>query len=72
MLTLAEAAVHITADSTYVELANDSAAQFVTSRLVTTGMSDGIRIEITSGLDEGDRVRGNEITPEPMAKMPGK
>ena len=66
VLTLSEAAVHITADSTYVELANDSTAQAVTPRLVTTGMSDGIRIEITSGLVEGDLVRGNEKSETPM------
>ena len=66
VLTLSEAAVHITADSTYVELANDSTAQAVTPRLVTTGMSDGIRIEITSGLAEGDLVRGNEKSETPM------
>jgi hypothetical protein len=34
-------------------------------------MSDGIRIEITSGLAEGDRVRGNEITEQPVM-MPKK
>ena len=62
VLTLAEAAVHITADSTYVELASDSTAQQVTTRLVTIGLSDGINIEITSGLQEGDIVRGNPKT----------
>ncbi len=62
VLTLAEAAVHITTDSTYVELASDSTAQEVTTRLVTTGLSDGIKIEIVSGLQEGDIVRGNPKT----------
>ena len=66
VLTLAEAAVHITPDSTYVELAADSTAQTVTTRLVTTGMSDGINIEITSGLEEGDLVRGNVKTDLPV------
>ena len=59
VLTVAEAAVHITADSAYVELATDSTAQTVITRRVTTGMSDGINIEITEGLNEGDIVRGN-------------
>ncbi len=60
VLTLAEAAVHINADSSYVELATDSTAQEVTERKVVTGMSDGIKIEIVSGLEEGDIVRGNQ------------
>ena len=66
VLTLAEAAVHITPDSTYVLLANDSVAQSVTPQPVTTGMSDGINIEITSGLSEGDLVRGNEKSDSPI------
>jgi len=59
VLTVDEAAVHITPDSTYVLLAADSTAQEATPVLVETGMSDGIYIEITSGLSEGDLVRGN-------------
>ena len=66
VLTLAESAVHITADSTYVELALDSAAQTVRRKAVRTGMSDGLNIEITEGLEEGDLVRGNVKTQMPM------
>ncbi len=66
VLTLAESAVHITADSTYVELALDSAAQTVRQKAVRTGMSDGLNIEITEGLEEGDLVRGNVKTQMPM------
>ena len=28
---------------------------------VVTGLSDGINIEVKSGLKEGDKVRGNQI-----------
>jgi hypothetical protein len=31
---------------------------------VTTGVSDGINIEIKEGLKEGDLVRGNQIIEE--------
>jgi HlyD family secretion protein len=68
VLALDEAAVHITPDSTYVLLAADSAAQQVTPVLVETGMSDGIYIEICSGLSEGDLVRGNTKTIEPKKR----
>ncbi len=60
VLTLAETAVHITPDSTYVLLALDSTAQTVKTQIVKTGMSDGLNIEIISGLNEHDLVRGNE------------
>lgn len=59
VLTVDEAAIHITPDSTYVLLATDTTGQEVTPTLVTTGMSDGIYIEITSGLTEGAILRGN-------------
>ena len=68
MLTLDEAAVHITPDSTYVLLAADSTAKVVNKVLVETGMSDGIYIEITSGLTEGQTVRGNVIEQKPDNK----
>ena len=68
VLTLDEAAVHITPDSTYVLLAADSTAKVVNKVLVETGMSDGIYIEITSGLTEGQTVRGNAIEQKPDKK----
>ena len=66
VLTVAESAVHITPDSTYVEVAIDSLAQQVRTQIVETGMSDGLNIEIVSGLKEGDLLRGNkkaDVTP---------
>lgn len=57
VLALDEAAVHIEGDSSYVTIHD-------TRRAVTTGMSDGIYIEICSGLQEGDSVRGNERVKE--------
>lgn len=59
VLALDEAAVQITQDSTYVFLMTDTVTQEVRQTPVETGMSDGIYIEITSGLAEGDIVRGN-------------
>ena len=59
VLTLAEAAVELQGDSAYVELITDSATQASKRQAVKIGMSDGINIEIVSGLNEGDLVRGN-------------
>ena len=69
VLSIAEAAVHTQNDSNFVELLTDTTkigdgynTQNIEKRLVLTGMSDGINIEITEGLKEGDLVRGNPIT----------
>ena len=42
-------------------LAFDPESKVACETLVTTGLSDGINIEIKSGLKEGDKVRGNQI-----------
>ena len=66
VLALSEAAVHITSDSTYVELITDTVSQSVVPQQVVIGLSDGIKVEILSGLKEGDMVRGNPISNKPM------
>lgn len=59
VLTLAESAVHITTDSTYVELLTDPTnQQQVETKIIQTGMSDGLDIEIVSGLGQDDIIRG--------------
>ena len=59
VLTLAESAVHITMDSTYVELLTDPTnQQQVETKIIQTGMSDGLDIEIVSGLGQDDIIRG--------------
>ena len=60
VLTIAESALEITGDSAFVQLLTDTATQTFVRHPVVTGMSDGINIEIESGLEEGDSVRGNK------------
>jgi HlyD family secretion protein len=57
-----ESAIEFKGDSTFVYLMTDSVPQqqFV-RKLVKTGMSDGINIEIKNGLTPGQKVRGNEL-----------
>ena len=62
VLTLAEAAVELQGDSAFVQLITDSVTQQTERHAVEVGMSDGINIEIVSGLNEGDVVRGNAKT----------
>ena len=41
-----------------------TAPQVFERRSITTGISDGINIEVLSGLEEGDKVRGPQILSE--------
>lgn len=62
VLTVPESAVEFKGDSAFVYLLTDSVpVQKFERKPVTTGISDGIKIEIKQGLQRGDRVRGLEI-----------
>ena len=56
VLSLQESALEFRGDSTFVYL--KTAEKQYESRPVVTGISDGIDIEIKSGLKDGDVVRG--------------
>ena len=61
-LSVSESALEFSGDSTFVWL--KGADGKFTRIPVTTGISDGLNIEITGGLKEGDIVRGNQIIEE--------
>ena len=58
-----EASLEFVGDSTFVYVLTDSTSstQQFERRSVTTGISDGINIEIKKGLQVGSKVRGIEI-----------
>ena len=59
VLAVQESAIEFSGDSTFVYLLTDSIpVQKFIRQEVTTGMSDGIRIEIKKGLNQGQKVRG--------------
>jgi HlyD family secretion protein len=58
VLAIPESAIRFEGDSTFVYVAGPDGWQ---KRPVTTGLSDGIRIEIREGLSAGEKVRGNAI-----------
>ncbi len=62
VLTIPESAIEFSGDSTFVYVVKDAKTTPVTyeRRAVTTGLSDGINIEIRSGLKANERVRGNQ------------
>lgn len=62
VLTLPESAISFEGDSTFVYIAKGSGEEAVYERrAVTTGLSDGVNIEIKSGLKAGEKVRGPQI-----------
>lgn len=67
ILTIPESAVSFSNDSAYVYVLKDSFGdkQIFEKRPVEIGLSDGIKIEVKSGLAEGEQIRGNEIVNMP-------
>ena len=62
VITIQESALEFEGDSTFVYLKR-GADDYVRTA-VTTGLSDGVNIEIEEGLSEGDTVRGTRIIKE--------
>lgn len=63
VLTIPESTVEFSGDSTFVQLVQDSISrpQVFLRKPVRTGLSDGISIEVISGLNVGESIRGNKI-----------
>ena len=65
VMAVPESVIEFVADSTFVYVLTDSVPQQqFERRAVTTGMSDGINIEIRQGITATDRLRSNQITTE--------
>ncbi len=67
VLAIPEAAIEFSGDSTFVYVADDPQADqpVYERRLVQTGISDGIYIEIRSGLKEDETIRGGKVIAQP-------
>ena len=55
VLTISESVLKFEEDTTYVEI--EVAPQEFEKRIVETGLSDGINIQVVSGLDEEDKIK---------------
>ena len=62
VLSVSESALEFSGDTTYVYVKGADGTYNRT--MVTTGVSDGINIEVKEGIKEGDVVRGNQIIEE--------
>jgi HlyD family secretion protein len=61
VITIPESCVEFKNDSAFVQILKVEKPQTFESRQVKTGLSDGINIEIKSGLKVKDKIRGAEI-----------
>ncbi len=63
VLTIPESAVEFVGDSTFVQCVQDSLSkpQVFLRKPIKTGLSDGISIEVLSGIKGGESIRGNKI-----------
>jgi HlyD family secretion protein len=65
VLTIPESAIEFSGDSTFVYLVKKSGKETSYERkLVKTGLSDGVNIEVREGLSEKDVIRGPQIMAE--------
>ena len=58
-LTVPESALEFSGDSTFVYVKNATGSY--DRKPIPPGISDGINIVVTSGLKEGDKVRGSKM-----------
>ena len=66
-LTIPESAIEFSGDSTFVYvIKGEGKAKTYVRQPVTTGLSDGVNIEVKKGLTAKDKVRGPEIVSEAM------
>jgi HlyD family secretion protein len=56
-------------DSAYVEV--ETANQVFEKRYIKTGLSDGINIEVISGIEKEDKIKGKEIDPKKQQQNEG-
>lgn len=60
-LILPESSVTFSNDSAYVYILKDSVNQVYDKTFIKTGLSDGINVEVKSGVAEKEKIRGNEV-----------
>lgn len=70
VLTVPESTISFSNDSAFVYVLKDSVKQEFDKKQVKIGLSDGIKVEIKSGLTLTDRIRGNEKADEPKKGKP--
>ena len=71
VLTIPESAITFSNDSAFVYILSNSVneqKQLFDKRHIEIGLSDGIKVEVKTGLSIGEKIRGNEISDKPEVK----
>lgn len=66
VLVIPEGLLKFENDSAFVEVLTNEEEHFFEKRQVETGISDGINIEVVSGLNKKDKVKGEKIDPKKL------
>ena len=66
VMVIPEGMLNFENDSSFVEILNNEEEQQFEKRFVKTGLSDGINIEITDGLNIEEKVKGEKIDPKKL------
>lgn len=61
VITVPESCISFSGDTAFVYTLLTEEPQAFEKKKVVTGLSDGISIEVKSGLKQGDKIRGTEI-----------
>lgn len=64
VVTIPESSVEFSGDSAFIYTVKNEKPQEFERKYVRIGLSDGIRIEVTEGLKENDKIRGSEVIEE--------
>lgn len=68
VLIIPESAIEFNKDTAFVQVLKTEKPQTFVRRKITTGLSDGINIEVTSGLSLKEKIRGAAIDPKDKKK----
>ena len=70
VLTIPESSVTFSNDSAFVYTVKaEMPKQEFEKKHILVGLSDGVKIEVKSGLNKGDKIRGNEIDPNAKVEV---
>ena len=72
VLVIPEGMLKFENDSAFVEVLVNEAEQLFEKRRVETGISDGINIEVVSGLNKEEKVKGDKIDPKKLKEEENK
>jgi HlyD family secretion protein len=61
VITIPESVIEFNKDTATVQVLKNKDPQTFQKRVITTGLSDGIKIEVKSGLKKGEKLRGTAI-----------